>query len=89
MYSPYNVSAIQGRLLRAWSMAGIVGPLIVNGILDHYNAMHMPRELAYPLILHIMAGLLVVGFVANLLVRPISERFWMKEQPTGTIPAGH
>jgi MFS family permease len=89
MYGPYNVSAIHGRLLTAWSVAGIVGPLIVNGILDHYIAMHMPREQAYPLILHIMAGLLVVGFFANLLVRPVAGRFWMKEQPTGVMPAAH
>jgi MFS family permease len=89
MYGPYNVSAIHGRLLTAWSVAGIVGPLIVNGILDHYIAMHMPREQAYPLILHIMAGLLVVGFFANLLVRPVAERFWMKKQPVGAMPAAH
>jgi hypothetical protein len=88
MYGPYNVSAIHGRPLTAWSVAGIVGPLIVNGILDHYNDMHIPREQAYPLILHIMAGLLVIGFVANVLVRPVSQRFWMKEQPTGAVPAG-
>jgi MFS family permease len=89
MFGPYNVSAIHGRLLTAWSVAGIVGPLIVNGILDHYIATHMPREQAYPLILHIMSGLLVVGFISNLMVRPVSERFWMKEQPTGAIPVGH
>jgi hypothetical protein len=51
--------------------------------------MHMPREQAYPLILHIMAGLLVVGFFANLLVRPVAERFWMKKQPLGVMPAAH
>jgi hypothetical protein len=89
MYGPYNVSVIHGRLLTAGSVAGIVGPLIVNGILDHYIAVHIPREQAYPLILHIMAGLLVIGFFANLLVRPVSERFWMKEQPTGVIAATH
>ena len=89
MYGPYNVSAIHGRLLTAWSFAGIVGPLIVNGILDHYIAMHVPREQAYPLILHIMAGLLLIGFVANLLVRPVSQRFWMKEQTQDAVPAGH
>ena len=89
MYGPYNVSAIHGRLLTAWSVAGIVGPLIVNGILDHYIAMHMPREQAYPLILQIMAGLLVIGFFANLMVRPVAERFWMKEQPSTAMPAAH
>lgn len=89
LYGPYNVSAIHGRLLTAWSAAGILGPLIVNGILDHYIAAHMPREQAYPLILHIMSGLLVVGCISNLMVRPVAERFWIKEQPTGAVPVGH
>jgi MFS family permease len=79
LFGGYNVSAIHGRLLTAWSTAGIVGPLIVNGILDHYVAHHLNRQDAYPLILHIMCGLLVVGFVANLMVRPVAERYWLKE----------
>jgi hypothetical protein len=54
-----------------------VGPLIVNGILDHYVANHLPRQQAYPLILHIMAGLMVVGFAANLLVRPVAQKYWL------------
>ncbi len=86
LFGGYNVSAIHGRLLTAWSTAGIVGPLIVNGILDHYVANHMNKQDAYPVILHIMTGLLVVGFVANLLVKPVAEKFWMKDQtlaPTG------
>ncbi len=86
LFGGYNVSAIHGRLLTAWSTAGIVGPLIVNGILDHYVANHMNKQDAYPVILHIMTGLLVVGFVANLLVTPVAEKFWMKDQtlaPTG------
>ncbi len=81
LFGGFNVSAIHGRLLTAWSTAGIVGPLIVNGILDHYVENKLPKEQAYPLILHIMCGLLVVGFVANLLVRPVSERFWLKGAP--------
>ncbi|CAN5640948.1 OFA family MFS transporter [soil metagenome] len=79
LFGGFNVSAIHGRLLTAWSTAGIVGPLIVNGILDHYVANKMPREEAYPLILHIMSGLLVVGFIANLLVRPVDEKYWLKD----------
>ena len=78
LFGGYNVSAIHGRLLTAWSTAGIVGPLIVNGILDHYVANKLPREQAYPLVLHIMTGLLCVGFIANLLVRPVAEKFWIK-----------
>lgn len=79
LFGGYHVSAIHGRLLTAWSVAGIVGPLIVNGILDHYVAEHLPKEQAYPVILHLMAGLLVVGFIANLLVRPVAQRYWMKD----------
>jgi MFS family permease len=79
LFGGINVSAIHGRLLTAWSTAGIVGPLVVNGILDHYKANKMPPADAYPLILHIMSGLLAVGFLANLLVRPVASRFWMKD----------
>jgi len=79
LFGGYNVSAIHGRLLTAWSAAGIFGPLIVNGILDHYVDNHMNKEDAYPLILHIMCGLLIVGFLANLMVRPVAEKFWLKD----------
>jgi MFS family permease len=87
LFGGYNVSAIHGRLLTAWSAAGIIGPLIVNGILDHYVANHMNKEDAYPLILHIMSGLLVVGFFANLMVRPVAGKFWLKDKNI-VVPAG-
>ncbi len=89
LFGGYNVSAIHGRLLTAWSTAGIVGPLIVNGILDHSVANHLTKQDAYPQILHIMCGLLVVGSVANLLVRPVTARHWMKEQNIMPVAAGH
>jgi MFS family permease len=89
LFGGFNVSAIHGRLLTAWSAAGIIGPLIVNGILDHYVENKLPKEDAYPLILHIMCGLLVVGFIANLLVRPVDQRYWLKDQnvpePAGAV----
>ncbi len=80
LFGGYNVSAIHGRLLTAWSAAGIIGPFIVNGILDHYVSNKLPKEQAYPLILHIMAGLMVVGFIANLFVRPVSEKYWLTDK---------
>ena len=89
LFGGYNVSAIHGRLLTAWSTAGIVGPLVVNGILDHYVANHLAKQDAYPTILHIMTGLLVVGFVANLLVRPVSEKHWMTEKNLEPVGSGH
>jgi MFS family permease len=87
LFGGVNVSAIHGRVLIAWGTAGIVGPLIDNAILDHYKANHIPLAQAYPTILHLMAGLLAVGFVANLLVRPVDGRFWMKEGDVA--PAGY
>jgi MFS family permease len=80
LFGGYHVSAIHGRLLTAWSTAGIIGPLIVNGILDHYVAQHIPKQEAYPVILHIMAGLLIIGFFSNLLVRPVAEKYWLKTE---------
>ena len=73
--------------MTAWSAADIIGSLIVNGILDHYVQNKLPKQDAYPLILHIMCGLLVVGFLANLLVRPVAERFWLKDKNI-VVPAG-
>jgi MFS family permease len=87
LFGGYHVSAIHGRLLTAWSAAGIIGPLIVNGILDHYVYNHMAKQDAYPLILHIMCGLLVVGFIANLLVRPVDKKYWLTDKNI-VVPAG-
>ena len=87
LFGGYHVSAIHGRLLTAWSTAGIVGPLIVNGILDHYVANHLPKQQAYPVILHIMAALMVAGFIANLLVRPVAKKYWLESasSSSGTL----
>jgi MFS family permease len=87
LFGGVNVSAIHGRVLTAWTTAGIAGPLIINAYLDHYKAINRPLAQAYPQILHIMSGLLVLGFIANLLVRPVSERFWMKDGDLA--PADH
>ncbi len=81
LFGTYQVGAIHGRLLTAWSMAGIAGPLIINGILD---ARGTPGELVaadYRPALFTMVGVLAVGFVANLLIRPVSER-WHEESTT-------
>jgi hypothetical protein len=47
----------------------------------------MPKQDAYPLILHIMCGLLVVGFLANLIVTPVDERYWVKDKNI-VVPEG-
>jgi MFS family permease len=76
MFGSYHVSAIHGRLLTAWSTAGILGPMLVNYTREYQLAHGVDRAGAYQSVLHIMSGLLVVGFVANFLVRPVSEKYW-------------
>ncbi len=75
LFGTFQVGAIHGRLLTAWAAAGVAGPLIVNAFLD---ARGTPGELVaadYRPALLTMVGVLAVGFVANLLVRPVDERF--------------
>jgi MFS family permease len=75
LFGTYQVGAIHGRLLTAWSAAGVAGPLIVNTVLDTRGT---PGELVagdYRPALFIMVGLLAVGFVANLLVKPVDSKW--------------
>src|SRR3954454_21806950 len=75
LFGTIEVGAIHGRLLTAWSAAGIAGPLIVNGLADHETSVGKSGSDLYTISLFIMVGVLVVGFVANLLIRPVDERF--------------
>ncbi|GGX71927.1 OFA family MFS transporter [Streptomyces minutiscleroticus] len=74
LFGTYQVGAIHGRLLTAWSTAGVLGPLIVNWIADHQESAGKDGASLYGLSFMIMIGLLVVGFVANELVRPVHAR---------------
>ncbi|QJW97726.1 L-lactate MFS transporter [Frigoriglobus tundricola] len=64
-----QVGAIHGRLLTAWSLAGVAGPLLVNYIREAQIADGVPKAEAYTVVMYLMAGLLIVGFVCNILVR--------------------
>jgi MFS family permease len=76
MFGSYHVSAIHGRLLTAWSTAGILGPMLVNYTREYQIAHGVDRAGAYQTVLRIMAGLLIVGFISNLVLRPVSEKHW-------------
>jgi len=69
------VGAIHGRLLTAWSTAGVLGPFIVTVLRDKAIAAGAPRAGIYPPIFLILAGLLIAGFLLNLLVKPVSDRW--------------
>jgi MFS family permease len=74
LFGTYQVGAIHGRLLTAWSTAGVLGPLIVNRVADSQESAGKHGADLYGLSLTIMIGLLVVGFVANELIRPVHAR---------------
>jgi MFS family permease len=82
------VGAIHGRLLTAWSAAGVLGPVLVNYIREAQLERGVPAAQAYNVTMYILAALLVVGFVCNLAVRPVHERYYMKETETdGRAPS--
>jgi len=68
------VGAIHGRLLTAWSTAGIIGPVLVNYIREAELAAGIPRQQVYDVTLYILAGLLVFGLLANAMVKPLADR---------------
>jgi MFS family permease len=81
------VGAIHGRLLTAWSTAGIVGPVIVNYMREARLAAGVPRDQLYDPIFYVLASLLVVGFIANLLIRPLHQRWFMKPEEIEMLQA--
>ena len=78
MFGTRYVGAIHGLLITAWSMAGIFGPVLVNYIRE-YNITHgVPKAQAYNVTMYIMAGLFVIGFICNLLIKAVDKRFHME-----------
>ncbi len=71
------VGAIHGRLLTAWSAAGILGPVLVNYIREYQIRQGIPAAQAYNVTMYVLAALLVVGFFCNLAVRPVADRYYM------------
>jgi MFS family permease len=84
MFGTQFVGAIHGRLLTAWSTAGVIGPVMVGYMREAAIATGVDRSQVYDLTLYILtlymlAGLLVIGLLADLLVRPVAQRWFMPE----------
>jgi MFS family permease len=78
MFGTRYVGAIHGWCITAWSAAGIFGPVLVNYIRQYQIDHGVPKAEAYNVTMYIMAGLLVVGFICNFLVKAVHHRFHMK-----------
>jgi MFS family permease len=81
------VGAIHGRLLTAWSVAGLLGPGLVNYIREFQLDRGVAPADAYNVTMYILAGLLVIGFFCNLAVRPVEARYYLADHGAGAGPA--
>jgi MFS family permease len=79
MFGTQFVGAIHGRLLTAWSTAGILGPVIVNYMHDMRLEAQVPFDQIYGPIFYVLAAMLGIGFIANLLVRPVADKYFMTD----------
>ncbi|SFP94998.1 OFA family MFS transporter [Variovorax sp. 770b2] len=79
LFGTQFVGAIHGRLLTAWATAGILGPVVVNYMREYQLGLGLPREQVYNQTMYILVGMLAIGFIANLLVRPVADKHFMTE----------
>ena len=82
MFGTFQVGAIHGRLLTAWSVAGVTGPSIVTYIRDYEIARGVAKADAYSVAIYIMVGVLAIGFACNLLTRAVATRHHRASSPT-------
>ncbi len=81
------VGAIHGRLLTAWATAGIIGPVVVNYIREAQIAAGVPRAQVYDFTMYILAGMLALGFICNLLVKRLDQKWFMKPEEVAALQA--
>jgi hypothetical protein len=74
-------------VLTAWSTAGVIGPVLVNYLREFQIAAGVPRASAYDMTMYILAVMLVFALIANEMMRPLAQRWWMTEQELAEIQA--
>ena len=85
MFGTRYVGAIHGMLITAWSVAGVLGPVLVNYIRQYQIDSGVPKAQAYNVTMYIMAGLLVVGFIANTLIKAVDDRHHMEPETVDDV----
>jgi MFS family permease len=82
IFGTMHVGAIHGRLLTAWSVAGVLGPVLVNYIREYQIESGVPKAQAYSVTMYIMCALLLVGLLCNLGMRPVADKYhYRPEKP--------
>lgn len=77
LFGTQMVGAIHGRLLTAWATAGILGPVVVNNMRDYQLALGYPASQVYNQSMFILAGMLFIGLICNLMIRPVHPKYFM------------
>ena len=87
MFGTQFVGAIHGRLLTAWSTAGIIGPVVVNYIREFQLAAGVPRDQLYNTTMYILCGMLVAGLICNYLIKPVDPKWHMSDEEVAKLQA--
>jgi MFS family permease len=88
MFGTQFVGAIHGRLLTAWSAAGIIGPVVVNYLREFQLAAGVPRDKLYDSTMYILCAMLVAGIICNYLIKPVASKWYMTESEVAALQAG-
>jgi MFS family permease len=89
MFGTQFVGAIHGRLLTAWSTAGIIGPVVVNYIREFQLAAGVPRDQLYNTTMYILCAMLIAGIICNYLVKPVDSKWYMSEAEVAKLQAAN
>jgi MFS family permease len=87
MFGTQFVGAIHGRLLTAWSTAGIIGPVVVNYLREFQLAAGVPRDKLYDSTMYVLCAMLVAGLICNYLVKPVDPKWHMSEAEVAKLQA--
>jgi len=87
MFGTQFVGAIHGRLLTAWSTAGIIGPVVVNYIREFQLAAGVPRDQLYNTTMYILCAMLIAGLICNYLIKPVNSKWHMSDAEVAKLQA--
>jgi MFS family permease len=87
MFGTQFVGAIHGRLLTAWSTAGIVGPVVVNYLREFQLAAGVPRDQLYNSTMYVLCAMLVAGLICNFLIKPVDHKWHMSADDVAKLQA--
>jgi MFS family permease len=87
MFGTLFVGAIHGRLLTAWSTAGILGPVLVNYLHDARLGQGISHARVYDSIFYVLVGMLVIGLIANASIRPVAAKWHMSDAQVAQVLA--